>query len=310
MNLWSDFLMNDGRVIQKWKHYFTIYERHFSSFVYKPVTFVEIGVAFGGSLPMWKRYFGPNATIVGIDILPECKAYEEDQVAVRIGAQQDTAFLKEILEEFGPPDIVLDDGSHTMSQQIATFEFLYPRLAKNGVYMVEDLHTAYWPEFEGGLRREGTFIELCKDLFDQLNAEHSRGAIQPSEFTKTTMGMHLYDSVAVFERGTHTAKLPIQIGRKDERSAPITEVQTEYAPPSQLKTDVTAGLKAQLNEAISARDETQRALRQTRESLAASQDVVNRMRNSVSWRLTEPARRLMYALRSGARKVDSAHTTR
>lgn len=302
--------MNDGRVIQKWKHYFPIYERHFSSFVYKSVTFVEIGVAFGGSLPMWKRYFGPHATIVGIDILPECKAFEEDQVAVRIGAQQDTRFLAEIVDEFGPPDIVLDDGSHMMSHQVATFEFLYPRLAKNGVYMVEDLHTAYWPEFEGGLRREGTFIELCKNLLDQLNADHSRGAIQPTEFTTTTMGMHLYDSVAVFERGTHTAKLPIQIGRKEEQTARITEVQTEYAPPSQLKTDVTANLKAQLDEALSARDEAQRALQQTRESLGVSQDVVNQMRNSVSWRLTEPARKLMYALRSGPRKADPGHTNR
>lgn len=73
MNLWSDFLTNDTRLIHKWKHYFPIYERHFRQWVYKPLTFVEIGCGLGGSLQMWKRYFGPHATIVGIDILPRCK---------------------------------------------------------------------------------------------------------------------------------------------------------------------------------------------------------------------------------------------
>jgi len=214
MNLWSDFLTNDGRLIHKWKHYFPIYERHFQAFVYRPLTFIEIGCGLGGSLQMWKRYFGPHATIVGIDILPECKAYEEDQIEVRIGPQQDTRFLQTIVDEFGQPDIVLDDGSHMMGHVIKTFEFLYPRVARNGVYMVEDLHTSYWEEYEGGFRRPGTFIEQCKGMLDELNAEHTRDAFPPTEFTKTTLAMHFYDSVAVFERGTHTKKWAPKIGKE------------------------------------------------------------------------------------------------
>ncbi|MGA7461435.1 MAG: class I SAM-dependent methyltransferase [Candidatus Korobacteraceae bacterium] len=212
MNLWADFLTNEGRQIWKWKHYFPIYERFFRDFVNKSVTFLEIGVASGGSLQMWKRYFGPHATIVGIDILPECKTFEEDQIAVRIGAQQDTRFLQSLVDEFGPIDIVLDDGSHLMSHMLMTFEFLYPKLTKNGIYMVEDLHTAYWEEYDGGYRRAGTFIERCKDLLDELNADHSRDQLPPSEFTRTTLGMHFYDSVAVFERGTTTRKWAPKIG--------------------------------------------------------------------------------------------------
>ena len=68
MTLWSDFLNNtDGKLIHKWKHYFPIYERHFQDFVSKPVTFIEIGCGQGGSLAMWKRYFGPHARIIGIE---------------------------------------------------------------------------------------------------------------------------------------------------------------------------------------------------------------------------------------------------
>ena len=150
MNLWSDFLTNDARLIHKWKHYFPVYERHFRDFVYKPVTFLEIGCGLGGSLQMWKRYFGPHARIIGIDILPRCKEYEEDQIDVRIGPQQDTTFLQSLIDEFGTPDIVLDDGSHVMSHVVSSFQYLYPRTAKNGIYMVEDLHTAYWEEYGGG----------------------------------------------------------------------------------------------------------------------------------------------------------------
>jgi len=212
MTLWSDFLTNDKRLIHKWKHYFPIYERHFKDFVYKPVTFIEIGCGGGGSLQMWKRYFGPHARIVGIDINPVAKGYEEDQIEVRIGDQSDEKFLQTVVDEFGSPDIVLDDGSHVMKHIIASFQFLYPHTAKNGVYMVEDLHTAYWEDYGGGLRLPSTFMELSKNLIDELNADHTNGALPPTEFTKSTLSMHFYDSVAVFERGAHTRKWAPEMG--------------------------------------------------------------------------------------------------
>jgi len=206
MSLWAEFLTNQGRVVHKWKHYFPAYERHFSRYVNRPLTMVEIGCGKGGSLQLWKRYLGPHAQIVGLDIRPECAAFEEDQIAVRIGDQADHAFLARVIEEFGTPDIVLDDGSHIMSAVVASFSYLYPRTAPDGVYAVEDLHTAYWDEYEGGLRRRGTFIELCKTLLDELNADWSRGELPPTAFTRSTLSMHFYDSVAVFERGRTLAK--------------------------------------------------------------------------------------------------------
>ncbi|WP_428375395.1 class I SAM-dependent methyltransferase [Lichenicoccus sp.] len=206
MSLWSEFLTHQGRTIHKWKHYFPAYERHFCRFVDRPVTFLEIGCGLGGSLQMWKRYLGPHAQIVGIDIRSVCAEYQEDQIAVRIGDQSDPAFLSSIIDEFGHPDIVLDDGSHVMAHVLASFGYLYQRCASDGVYLVEDLHTAYWDEYGGGLGREGTFIELCKALIDELNADWSRGALMPTEFTRSTQSMHFYDSMAVFERGRTLGK--------------------------------------------------------------------------------------------------------
>jgi hypothetical protein len=68
MTLWQDFLTNDDRVIHKWVHYFPVYERHFQWYRNKSLTFLEIGVARGGSLGMWQRFFGTLARVVGIDI--------------------------------------------------------------------------------------------------------------------------------------------------------------------------------------------------------------------------------------------------
>lgn len=155
---------------------------------------------------MWKRYFGPFAQIVGIDIDAGCKIFEEDQIAIRIGSQDDGDFLNQLILEFGPPDIVIDDGSHQMQHITKSFNTIYPRMLKNSIYLVEDLHTAYWDEYGGGLNRQGSFIELSKKLVDQLNADHARNQIISNDFTRETLSMHFYDSVIVFEKGRHIRK--------------------------------------------------------------------------------------------------------
>jgi 23S rRNA U2552 (ribose-2'-O)-methylase RlmE/FtsJ len=168
MNLWSEFLTNRERPIHKWTHYFPIYERHFAGFVNRTATFIEIGVSKGGSLQLWKRFLGPFSQIVGIDIDPNCKTLEEDQIAIRIGDQSDPLFLKQVVDEFKQPDVMLGDGSHIMAHIATSFEFFYPRMSKNGVYMIEDLHTAYWQEYQGGLRRSGTLHRKVQEFYRRL----------------------------------------------------------------------------------------------------------------------------------------------
>jgi hypothetical protein len=181
-------------------------------FVNTSVVFVEIGVAEGGSLQMWKRFLGPYAQIVGLDIARK-RVFEEEQIAVRIGDQSDPRFLQSVLDEFGAPDIVLDDGGHVMSQVTASFDYLYSRMSPTGVYVVEDVHTAYWETHGGGLRAAESFIEKSKSLIDELNADHTRGALSPTSFTASTLSMHFYDSMVVFERGRLLLKHAPKTGR-------------------------------------------------------------------------------------------------
>jgi len=175
---------------------------------------MEIGCYKGGSLQVWKKYFGAQVTVVGIDVMPECKSFEEDQIKVRIGSQADTAFLQSVIDEFGVPDIILDDGSHRMEHIGASFDFLYPKMPKWGVYMVEDLHTAYWPEFGGGYRAENSFVETAKNLTDSLNAKWSRGQVPVDAFARETTSISFYDSMVVFERGMNDTNAKTKFGKQ------------------------------------------------------------------------------------------------
>lgn len=218
MSLYDIFLTNTGRPIHKSGHYFAAYERHFGKYVGRPVTFLEIGAGNGGSSQMWKRWLGPLARIVAIDINPVCRQFEDDQVAVRIGDQGDAAFLRSLLDEFGTPDAVLDDGSHQMDHVRASFDFLYPRIAANGVYMIEDMHTAYWPEYGGGRGDPRSVVETFKDHLDALNADHVRdGGLAPTALTRSTFAMTAYDSILVYERAPVVSKVMMMVGDDEKR---------------------------------------------------------------------------------------------
>ncbi|MDK2124344.1 class I SAM-dependent methyltransferase [Parachitinimonas caeni] len=200
--LFDYFCDNQGRLIYKWLHYFDIYERHFAPFRHRPIKFLEIGVFHGGSLQMWKHYFGDQAEIIGVDINPKCKEFEEKNITIEIGSQEDRGFLKELVAKHGPFDIVLDDGGHTMSQQIVSFEELYPHVKQDGLYLCEDLHTSYYQEFGGGYRSPYTFIEYAKRFIDDLHGWYSRdpNSFYPTQITRSAFGLHFYDSMLVIEK--------------------------------------------------------------------------------------------------------------
>lgn len=197
------FRDNPGRLIDKWVHYFEIYDRHFSKYRGTAVKVVEIGVYHGGSLQMWKKYFGRRATITGVDIDERVRELTEARIEIVIGDQADRTFLSELALKVGTIDIVIDDGGHTMEQQIVSFEELWPSLSDGGVYLAEDLHTSYWDEFGGGFKREGTFIEYVKNLIDQQHAWHAREGegLEIDDFTRSIRGIHVYDSIVVIDKG-------------------------------------------------------------------------------------------------------------
>lgn len=195
------FNNNSGRQIFKWHHYFEIYDRHFSRFRNQEIVVLEIGIFQGGSLQMWRDYFGSKARIIGMDINPRVLQLKEENIDIIIGSQSDRNFLRKLHETLPPIDILIDDGGHKMKHQIFTFQELFGKIKPNGVYVCEDLATSYHLTYGGGYKRNGTFIEFSKKLIDSLNAYHSEQRdFRIDQFTSTIDSLHYYDNILVVEK--------------------------------------------------------------------------------------------------------------
>ncbi len=200
------FENNTQRIIHKWMHYFDAYDRHFSRFRGKAPVVLEIGVNYGGSLQMWRNYFGADATIIGTDINPACLVMKDEGFHILLGDQASPAFWDDFKKQFPRIDILIDDGGHTFEQQRVTFECMFEHVDKNGVFLCEDIHTSYLASFGGGFRKPGTFVEYSKGLVDELNSWWSEDeALKVTKLTKACKSIHFYDSIVVLEKGERDA---------------------------------------------------------------------------------------------------------
>jgi hypothetical protein len=189
-------------LMHKWTNYFSIYETYFESFRGKNPKFLEIGVQFGGSLKMWDYYF-ENGEIFGVDINPDCKSLETGNIKIFIGSQNDKIFLGKLASQLKSLDLIVDDGGHTMSQQINTFKLLFPILSEGGIYICEDIESSYQNMYGGGPKRSGTFIEFSKNLIDVINANHSHFfSLKPTPLSKQIEFIHFYNNIVVIKKRT------------------------------------------------------------------------------------------------------------
>jgi hypothetical protein len=97
---------------------------------------LEIGVHKGASLRMWEEYF-LNAEIVGVDIDRACM-FETNRIVCLYG-DACASGVHAAIKEFGPFDLIIDDGSHLAADQIRTANALLPLLAPGGIYVCEDI---------------------------------------------------------------------------------------------------------------------------------------------------------------------------
>jgi 23S rRNA U2552 (ribose-2'-O)-methylase RlmE/FtsJ len=180
--------VTEGPGIWKWRHYFQIYHRHLARFVGRPVHVCEIGVYSGGSLGMWRNYFGPASQIYGVDIEEACRVYERENVRIFVGDQGDRSFWKRFTSEVPALDVVIDDGSHLAEHQIATLDSLLPNMRPGGVFICEDVH---------GLHN--AFHAYVAGLGTHLHALEG----EPTPLQRAVDSIHIYPSVVVIERPEH-----------------------------------------------------------------------------------------------------------
>lgn len=196
------FERNKGHVIHKWLHYFEIYNRHLAPLRDSAPTVVEVGVAEGGSLMMWRDFFGEAGRIIGIDVNANALDMQNEGFEILIGDQASPDFWASVREIAPDLNVLIDDGGHRVDQQRVTFQEMFPHLANNGVYICEDLHTSYWSDFGGGLRSPESFIEFAKGLIDEMHAWwlRDRDPAAVTHLTRTLNSLHFYDSMLVIEK--------------------------------------------------------------------------------------------------------------
>lgn len=206
---------------KKWHHYFDIYEELFSQYRGKQIKMLEIGVYQGGSLEMWRRYFGDGLTIVGVDVAEDCAQFDnpEQGIHVRIGDQSDHKFMKALVEEFGEFDIILDDGGHMTSQQNASFVCLFKwGLKDGGLYVIEDLHSNFWSRY---VDTDRTFIYTLMQVVEIMHAQYywrndlsdfdetneDAYAVTMEYYEAWVRSVQFFDSIAAVRKGLKAAQI-------------------------------------------------------------------------------------------------------
>jgi len=185
----------------KYKNYFPIYEKLFAKFRGKKITFVEIGILSGGSLFMWKNYFGNDARIIGIELNPEAKKFEKEGFEIFIGNQADENFWKDFFEKVGEVDIILDDGGHTNFQQIVTCCSCIPFIKDNGLMVVEDVFHSYGLSYGAkGFYNPSkySFINFCKKSIDDINFRFPDSKKFKFSLNKFIYSVEFYESIVAF----------------------------------------------------------------------------------------------------------------
>ena len=188
-----------GPGIWKWTHYFDAYVRHLSRFVGQDVHVLEIGVYSGGSLRMWRDFFGDRCQVYGVDIEPACRQYENTHTRVFIGDQADRAFWHQLRRDVPRLDIVIDDGGHRAEQQVVTLEETLPYLSPGGVYLCEDVH--------GATNAFHSYVYgLVTELSHYAGRERRGGGLasDANAWQSEIASIHQYPYLTVIERHLHS----------------------------------------------------------------------------------------------------------
>ncbi len=340
MNLIDIIKNHDKNVFDKWELYINVYEDIFSRYKELPINILEIGSQNGGFLDIMAKYFKNAKNIIGIEINEKFKdvEFEDNRIKTVVGDSEDISTKDKVLElaEGEKFNIIIDDASHVSSNIIKNFLMYFPLLKENGIYIIEDLHTSYWKEFEGGIYEKYSSINFLKALVDIINYEHWRinklrgfvlryfyeklnTIIDEFELAKIK-SITFFNSLAIIEKdiesnnviGKHIVRG--NYSKVDENTNPyrlnntfihdIVMTPGEYAKSVfELEEEIDM-LRDRLNQEQNKVRELQDRLNQEENKVKELQDRLNQTENelvmvylSKSWRLTRPIRKLKRFIR-------------
>ncbi|MDA7714267.1 class I SAM-dependent methyltransferase [Candidatus Pelagibacter sp.] len=189
------YFKSSPRFSVKWDHYFEIYEGIFAKFKNKKITFVEVGVGDGGSLYMWKEFFGKKARIIGVDLNPDTKKLEDDGFEIYIGDQSTKEFWSKLYKKIGKIDILLDDGGHRNLQQITSVVESIKKIRDGGMILIEDTHSSYMKKMGFRNPSKYSFINFCNLLIENIHRRNPMVQKKENIFSDKIHSITFYESI-------------------------------------------------------------------------------------------------------------------
>ena len=210
--------------------YFQAYEEMFNKYVGREITFVEVGVLHGGSLFMWREYFGKKARIIGIDLNPNAKELEKHGFEIYIGSQSDKIFWKNFYSKVGKIDILLDDGGHVNDQQIITLGESVHNINDDGIIVTEDVHTSYLKKF--GNPSKYSFINYSKYLVDVVNSRFPETKIKKNnDFRNKIHSISFYESIVALKINSKKSIESTVLRNNESESIKVSDLRySDYFP--------------------------------------------------------------------------------
>ena len=204
----------------KHTNYFPIYDQLFKSYRGKKITFVEIGVFSGGSLFMWRNFFGKKANIIGIDLNPKAKKFEKYGFKIFIGDQSKEKFWNNFFNSVGKVDIVLDDGGHTNYQQIITTNKCIPMIKDNGKLVIEDVHTSFIKQNWYNPSKY-SYINYSKKIVEDINTRFPGLKTFSYSLKKYVYKIDFFESIVSFDINRKLCTKNRFIDNKKKTTSPV-----------------------------------------------------------------------------------------
>jgi len=220
------------------KHAYDVaYDKYLPRYRTQPrVKLLEIGLGCnmgygpGASLRVWQEYFkNTNLELHFLEYDRPCAEKWQPKypdVKFHIGDQASFHDLQKVIDDSGGQfDIIIDDGGHTMKQQIHTIEYMIPHALKpGGIFIMEDLITS----FEGPIlpkkydpRDYGTNITtefICSIIDDMHKASYYPSARLPRSnwMYQHILGVYCIRGLCVFEKMPPSSELSPSMINKDK----------------------------------------------------------------------------------------------
>ena len=188
----------------KYDNYFQIYEKLLQKYVGREVTILEVGVLNGGSLFMWREFFGPKARIIGVELNPDARKWEKHGFEIYIGDQASDEFWSNLFQKIGKVDVLIDDGGHTNRQQIVTTHHAIQNINDEGVLIIEDVHTNYFREFGNPSRY--SFINFACRIVDSINSRAYSLRRTYAKYSSHVYCVTFFESIVAFQIDSRLCK--------------------------------------------------------------------------------------------------------